>query len=302
MEKIINYFNNITYKKDYPLFDLTWFKVGGNAEIAVFPKNIKEVIQILNICKKKNIPLFILGGGANVIISDSGLPGVTLITSKLNKISLQNGKIYAECGVNLENLAEFAYVKNISGFEFLYNIPGSVGGSLMMNAGNNYGEMKEITFSVNAFGNNKIQKFKNKYCNFGYRTSFFKVNKMFIFSAEFKGNLRKDNFEIRSLMDKIKNERSRKFPLEYPNGGSVFKRPKGDYAGRLIEISGCGGMKIGGAEVSTKHKGFIVNKNNATATDIKNLIKKVQKTVFNNTGRLLEREQIFLPEDFYKIT
>jgi UDP-N-acetylmuramate dehydrogenase len=125
----------------------------------------------------------------------------------------------------------------------------------------------------------------------------FKQNNFFVVGAWFNGLKRGKREDIESLMNKIKEERTAKFPLEYPNGGSVFKRPKGDYAGRLIEISGCGGMSVGGACVSEKHKGFIVNKNNATSSDIKQLIKKVQQTVQNKTGILLEREQIFLPED-----
>ncbi len=284
--------------ENYPLKDITWYKTGGNAEFAVFPKNNKELIRVFTIANKKQIPLFVLGGCANVIISDKGLPGITLITSKLNKIFFKSGKIYAQCGVSLKELAEFAASKGVTGFEFLYDIPGSVGGSLIMNAGNNYGETSMVVRSVDALNPCcKLISVKLQFCKFGYRTSVFKEKDMFVLGAWFNGAKKGEKKEIFKLMNKIKKERTLKFPLEYPNGGSVFKRPKGDYAGRLIEVSGCGGMNVGGAFVSEKHKGFIVNKNNATSTDIKRLIKKVQLTVKDKTGIMLEREQIFLPED-----
>lgn len=298
MNYLTGLFKGIETREKFSLKESTWYKVGGDAEIAVFPKSLKEVLKIFNTCKKKDIPFFVIGGGANVIVSDNGLPGVTLITSSLNKIYLKSNCIYAESGVSLEKLADFACNKGITGFEFLFDIPGSVGGSLIMNAGNNYGEIKNIAnniFAINRFG--KVKKYGQKFAKFGYRTSIFKESSTFIFAGEFKAFNRGPKLKIKELMDNIRKERKSKFPLEFPNGGSVFKRPIGDYAGRLIELSGCGGMNVNDAEVSNKHKGFIINKGNAKASDIKNLIKKIQNIVNEKTGFTLEREQVYLPED-----
>jgi len=298
MKNIKKLLSGIELREKFSLKELTWYKVGGEAELAVFPKDLKEISKIFVLCKKKKIPFCVIGGGANIIVSDDGIEGITIITSKLNKVRLLSGKIIAECGVSLEGIAEYAYEKEISGFEFLYDIPGSVGGSIIMNAGNNYGEINDILFMVRAINSEgKLKQYPAKYSMLGYRTSVFKEKNMFVLNSVFKAFKTKDKSKIRKLMDYIKTERHSKFPLEYPNGGSVFKRPVDDYAGRLIEVSGCGGMKVGGAEVSMKHKGFIVNKKDASASDIKLLIKKVQSTVKEKTGTTLEREQIFLPED-----
>jgi len=289
---------NADYKENFPLKEFTEYRVGGNGEIVIFPHSTEVLKKVSFFCFKNAIPFYLLGGGANVIVSDNGVEGVVCITKKLDKIYLKNGKIFAECGVSLEKLAIFAAENEISGFEFAYNIPGTVGGALIMNAGNNYGEFADIVCRVNALTKNGRElRFKKSLCGFGYRTSVFKQRKLIVLSAVFHGKKGKKE-EIFELMSKIKSERERKFPLEYPNAGSVFKRPKGHYAGKLIEDAGCGGLKVGDAMVSLKHKGFIVNLGNATAKDIKNLIAVVQKRVYEKFGVKLEREQIFFPEDF----
>ncbi len=297
LEKFLK-LKNIDFFKDLSLKEFSCYKVGGNAEFAVFPNTLDKFKSVFWFCRKNRIPFYVLGGGANVIISDSGVKGVVCLTQKLNALKFKNGKIYAECGVSLESLALFAAKKGVGGFEFAYDIPGTVGGALIMNAGNNYGEFSEITCSVKALDNSGREwNFKNKMCEFGYRTSVFKRKKLIILSAEFDATKREDRKNIYSLCEKIRKERAEKFPLEYPNAGSVFKRPKGYFAGKLIEDAGCGGLKVGDAMVSLKHKGFIVNLGNATADDIKRLISLVQQTVFRKFGVKLEREQIFFPED-----
>jgi UDP-N-acetylmuramate dehydrogenase len=290
--------SGISHRKNYPIQAHTAYKVGGDAELAAFPDSPSQLCTLISWCRSRQLPFFLIGGGANIIVSDDGLPGITIFTANLNQLKLQDGKIVAECGVSMENLALFTARHGISGFEFLYDIPGSVGGSLIMNAGNNDGEMKHVTCFVQAMTpGNRVISLPGNQCNFGYRTSRFKEEKMVVIQAAFAATMRKPEKEIRAEMERIKEERLRKFPMEYPNGGSVFKRPPGDYAGRLIEVSGCGGMRVGDAQVSTKHRGFIVNLGHATATDIRNLIALVQKKVKETHGVVLEREQIFLPED-----
>ncbi|NOY23299.1 MAG: UDP-N-acetylmuramate dehydrogenase [Acidobacteria bacterium] len=290
--------NGISYRENYPVQAHTAYKVGGNAELAVFPASLPELRVLIGWCRSRKLPFFLIGGGANIIVSDDGLPGITIFTENLNQLKLQNGKIVAQCGASMETLALFAAEHGISGFEFLYDIPGSVGGALIMNAGNNDGEMKNVTCLVQAVtAANRIVSLTGRQCEFGYRTSRFKEDKLVVLQATFNASDRRPEKAIRAEMNRIKEERHRKFPMEFPNGGSVFKRPPGDYAGRLIEVSGCGGLRVGNAQVSTKHRGFIVNLGNATASDIRGLIALVQKQVKTSQGVALEREQIFLPED-----
>ncbi len=293
--------NEISYRENYPIQNHTAYKVGGNAKLAAFPTSLQKLRVLISWCRSRKLPFFLIGGGANIIVSDNGLPGITVFTEQLNRLSLKNGKIIAECGVSLETLAIFAAEHNISGFEFLYDIPGSVGGALIMNAGNNDGEIKNITCFVQAIAEtNRVVSLNQHQCAFGYRTSRFKKEKLVVLQAAFNASNRKSEKTIRVEMNRIKDERHQKFPMEFPNGGSVFKRPPGDYAGRLIETAGCSGLRVGDAEVSTKHRGFIVNLGNATAADIRELIALVQKRVKETHGILLEREQIFLPEDIEK--
>ncbi len=290
--------SGISYRENYLIKPHTTYQVGGNAKLALFPASPVELQKIIGWCRSLTLPYFLIGGGANIIVSDDGLPGITILTENLNKLKLQNGKIIADCGVSMENLAIFAADHGISGFEFLYDIPGSVGGALMMNAGNNDGEIKNITCAVQAMTTeNHVLSLTNTQCGFGYRSSRFKKERMVVLQAAFTAVNRKPVSGIRKKMNRLKEERHRKFPMEYPNGGSVFKRPHGDYAGRLIEAANCGGLQVGNAQVSTKHRGFIVNLGNATASDIRGLIALVQKRVKAAQGVTLEREQIFLPED-----
>ncbi len=290
---------NIEFFESFSLKEFTTYKTGGKGEIVIFPDTVEKLKESFMLCKQLQIPFYVLGGGANVIVNDNGVEGVVCITKNLNKVYYKSGKILAQCGVSLENLSYFAYTKGVSGFEFAYNIPGTVGGALIMNAGNNYGEFKDIVCNVRALDREGREfAFQKSMCQFGYRTSIFKKEGYVILEAVFTATARQDKAKILSLMEKIKRERESKFPLEYPNAGSVFKRPEGYYAGKLIEEAGCGGLRVGDAMVSEKHKGFIVNLGNATSKDIKDLIALVQKRVYDKFGVKLEREQIFFPEDF----
>ncbi len=300
MRKTVAFFqkNNISYRENFPIAPHTAYKVGGKAELAVFPATLPQFHILISWCRARKSPFFLIGGGANIIVSDQGLPGITIFTGDLNRLELKNGKILADCGVSLKDLASFAAEKGISGFEFLYDIPGTVGGAVIMNAGNNNGEIKEIACQVQVMTikNRTITLTRNQ-CEFDYRSSRFKREKMVVLRACFDAGKRKSTPDIQREMTRIKEERHRKFPMEFPNGGSVFKRPPDDFAGRLIEAAGCGGLQVGGAQLSVKHHGFIINRGNATAADIRELIYRIRKKVKESQGVLLEREQIFLPED-----
>lgn len=289
---------DVCFQEHYPLKSHTTYQVGGAAELAVFPASLRELIHCVQSARKTGIPVFILGGGANVIVADDGLPGVTVLTRSLNDIRLRGPMLDADCGVTLEQLARFTAERGISGFHFLYDIPGSVGGSLIMNAGNYHGQMADIFDRATVLdADGCIREYRNRDAGFGYRTSRFKESGAVILSARFRAVDRQRPSVLRDRNESLRRERWRKFPMEFPNGGSVFKRPPGDYAGRLIEISGCGGMRVGDAELSRKHHGFIINLGNATAANIRGLILQVQERVLAHTGIRLDREQIFLPED-----
>jgi len=167
-----------------------------------------------------------------------------------------------------------------------------------MNAGNNHGEMKQICTRIRVLEtDNRLRDFRGGHAEFGYRTSYFKQNGCLILSAQFRASARRPAGDLLFENEEMRRERWNRFPMEFPNGGSVFKRPPGDFAGRLIEAAGCGGMRVGDAELSRKHHGFIVNLDHATAADIRTLIRQIQDRVYADSGVRLEREQIFLPED-----
>jgi len=261
-----------------PLSRHTSFRVGGPAEIFVQPKTTEEMIQIREICCKNNIPITILGDGTNVLVADAGLKGVVICTNKMNEIEVyENGRIRAQAGARLSRVAEMACKSSLAGFEFASGIPGTVGGAVYMNAGAYDHDIGEFCESVMLFDNHIIEK-SGADMEFGYRKSFAQQSNVFILEALFKleyGN--KD--DIREKMNELNAKRRASQPIDMPSAGSTFKRPPGFYAGKLIQDSGFKGFSIGGAQVSEKHAGFIVNKGNATAQDIFNLIQTVREGV-----------------------
>ena len=269
----------------------TSFKIGGKCKILAYPKNPKQVLYILNICKNNGIPYFILGRGSNLLVSDSGFEGVVISSKNLNNIKLiSDNEIYCESGVNLSKLCSFALENSLSGLEFAFGIPGSVGGAVFMNAGAYGGKMKDIVKNVTHLDNmGHIQKLSEHDLKFSYRHSVYQEQDSFILGAILK-LFKSDKSKIRLKMDELLGKRKAKQPLEFPSAGSVFKRPKNGYAAELIEKCGLKGEKIGGAQVSQKHSGFIVNLGGATSDDVNNLIKKIQKVVVKNSGVFLEPE------------
>ena len=286
--------NNIICKENEPMCNHTTFKIGGNADLFVCVKNKEQLKEVLKITKEEKIPLFVLGLGSNLLVSDNGIEGVVLSLEEMKEISINQNTVTAEAGAHLSMVCTFAQINSLGGLEFAFGIPGSVGGALYMNAGVYGGEMKDVVVSadcINQYGE-LVTLTKNE-MELGYRTSTFKQNGHIILSVTF-ALLRKDSKQVMAEMEDYASRRREKQPLEYPSAGSTFKRPTGYFAGALIEQNGLKGFCVGGAEVSEKHAGFVINKNNATAADVKELISQVAGKVYKNNGVKLEPEVIFV--------
>ena len=285
--------NGITFSKDEPMLRHTTFKIGGNADVFVEPENIGELKFVLKTARDCLVPVFILGKGSNILVSDSGIEGATVSLLKMNNLSVEGEKIICECGARLAAVCLLAQQNGLSGLEFAYGIPGSVGGALFMNAGAYGGEMSDVVEGAYCLDENFNEKYIEKSeMDLSYRHSIFKNNMIItrvIFSLS-KGE--KD--DILSKMNEILQKRKDKQPLEFPSAGSTFKRPKGNYAGTLIEKNGLKGSCVGGAMVSEKHAGFIINYEGASASDVLGLIDKIREKVKEGDGIVLEPEVIFI--------
>lgn len=264
---------------DEPMKDHIYFKVGGPADILVTPKEKEQVIKTINLCKKHNVPYFLLGNGSNLLVKDGGIEGVVIKFCKLNKISISGTELKAFSGALLKDVCKAALSEDLAGIEFSCGIPGSIGGAVCMNAGAYNGEISQVVKEVEAIDNSgNIFTLNREELEFGYRTSIVMKKNYAVLSATLslqKGIHDKIEFRIKDLT----RRREEKQPLEYPSAGSTFKRPEGHFAAKLIEDAGLKGFAIGGASVSSKHAGFIINHNKASAKDILVVIAHVQKVV-----------------------
>ena len=288
---------NIKIKLNEPMKNHTSFKIGGNCDYFVMPENAEQLKGVINKAKELEIPFFVLGKGSNLLVSDSGIEGAVISMQGLNEIKVSGDEITAGAGVSVANLCNAALQNGLSGIEFAYGIPGSVGGGLYMNAGAYGGQFSDAVVSAEYLTRDgEVVKIGLADMELGYRTSIFKQNGGIILSASFK--LQKGEADkIKAAMDDYMERRITKQPLEYPSAGSVFKRPEGYFAGALIEQNNLKGFSVGGAQVSVKHAGFIINYENATANDVKSLIKEIQSVVKNADGVDLETEIIFVGKE-----
>lgn len=280
-----------------PMKKHTTFRVGGEARLYVDVQNIEQLRLLMRYLRSHAIPYFIKGNGSNLLVSDYGYQGVVIELGKnFSNVSAKAGKVYASAGTLLSQAAKCACDAGLSGLEFASGIPGTVGGAMVMNAGAYDGEMKQVVEEVTLLlPDDTIAAFSVDDMHFGYRTSILKKEPYIVLSAVF--SLQEKNKElIQEKMTDFSTRRKEKQPLEYPSAGSTFKRPQGFFAGKLIMDSGLKGYKIGGAQVSEKHAGFVINKGNATAAEIYQLVKFIQTKVQDNTGVLLEPEVITLGE------
>jgi UDP-N-acetylmuramate dehydrogenase len=285
-------------KIDEPMSNHTSFKVGGPADILVTPDNKEELQKIVKLCRSEKIPLFILGNGTNLIVRDKGIRGIVVkIAGKFSKINVADEIIEAQAGILLSKLANAAMESHLTGLEFASGIPGTLGGAVTMNAGAYEGEMKDVIHKTLYMDNRgEFAEIQGDEHQFAYRSSFIQKSGGIVLSSLIKLKRGKKE-EIKGLMDDLNQRRKDKQPLELPSAGSVFKRPEGHYTGKLIENCGLKGFQMGGAQVSGKHCGFIVNSGNATCDDIVNLIKYVQISVKDKFGVELQTEVKIVGEE-----
>lgn len=277
----------------------TTMRVGGPCDCIVFPDEISKIKEVIDFCKNENITFFVIGNGSNLLVKDEGIHGVVIkLGHRFGKIELDGEYILAYAGATMPTLSQLAKKNSLKGLEFACGIPGTIGGGVKMNAGAYGSQISDILYEVTYMDEKEeIKTIKNKDCSFGYRKSIFTINPNYvILSAKFK--LERGNIdEIENKMKENSLARKAKQQLEYPNFGSVFKRPEGYFVGKLVDDAGLRGYKIGGAQVSTKHTGFIVNVDNATCKDVLDLIGYVQTTVYNKFNVKLTPEVIIIGGD-----
>lgn len=274
-----------------PMSKHTTFRVGGPAEYFLVPETAEEVVKLVALCKEEKIPFYIIGNGSNLLVSDAGYPGAIIqIGRRMNEITVEGTTIKAQAGALLSAIGNKALEHSLGGFEFAAGIPGCLGGACVMNAGAYGGEMKDILKSVtvlNAKG--EIEELAADQLDLGYRTSLIGKRGDIVLEAKMELT-EKDPEEIKALMDDLRQKRVEKQPLDYPSAGSTFKRPEGYFAGKLIQDAGLKGFQVGGAQVSEKHSGFVINKDHASAADIDSLMRQVSEKVEEKFGVPLEAE------------
>jgi UDP-N-acetylmuramate dehydrogenase len=278
-------------KTGEPMEMHTTFRVGGPADYFVLPETKEELRETVLLCRREEMPYYILGNGSNLLVSDKGYRGVIIqVFKSMNKIRADGNCIHAQAGALLSAIAARALEKSLKGFEFASGIPGTLGGACVMNAGAYGGEMKQVLKQVTVLDSEgNILAIPSEDLEMGYRTSIIAKEGHIVLEAVIE--LEEGNEEeIRSLMEELKNKRVEKQPLEYPSAGSTFKRPEGYFAGKLIQDSGLRGFSVGGAQVSEKHCGFVINKDHATAADIAELMRRVSQCVEEKFGVALEPE------------
>ncbi|MDN4526608.1 UDP-N-acetylmuramate dehydrogenase [Fictibacillus fluitans] len=275
-----------------PIKKHTYTKLGGEADIFVTPTTIGQLKAVLEIAKEYHTPVTVMGNGSNLIIKDNGLMGLTINLEHMNEINILHHSIYAQAGAGLIDVSRKALEMKLSGLEFACGIPGTIGGALYMNAGAYGGQVSDVLLRALVMNNEgDLLTLTKDELNMGYRKSLIATGDYIVLEAEFR--LEPGIYkEIKDKMDHFTYLRESKQPLEYPSCGSVFKRPEGYYTGKLIQDCGLQGMRIGGAQISTKHAGFIVNVGGATSKDYTDLIRIIQKTVKQRYGVDLETEVI----------
>ena len=282
----------------------TSFRAGGRADIFVTPQDLQEAADIVRLLLADKVPYTVIGNGSNLLVSDSGYRGCIVCLGRgCDRITVDGEHITAGAGAMLSKVANTAYENSLAGMEFASGIPGCLGGAVVMNAGAYGGEMKDIITTVTMLDavTQEIVTVDANNMHFGYRTSIVKEHPYVVLEAGLKlssGNRE----EIKALMDDLAVRRRTKQPLEYPSAGSTFKRPPGNFAGKLIEDAGLKGFSVGGAQVSEKHCGFVINKGGATANDIIKLIGMVRQKVYEKFNVTLEPEVVILGEDIKEVS
>lgn len=283
--------NGINMVQNEPMSAHTTFRIGGNAKYFAEVENEQQLIDLLKLCREYKVPVTILGNGSNMLVPDEGIDGCVIkLSGSFGQIELNGDRIICGTAVPLSKLCIFAAENNLSGLEFAYGIPGNTGGAAFMNAGAYGGQMSDVLVACHHITlDGEKGSIPADELELGYRHSIYADNGYIITAIEVQLN-KGDKQKIYDQMNELMQRRRDKQPLEYPSAGSIFKRPEGYFAGTLIEQSGLKGYTIGGAQVSEKHAGFIINIGNATCNDVLNLIEHIQKTVLDRFGVQLECE------------
>lgn len=288
---VADYLPHMTWLSDEPMKNHTSLRIGGPAKRMALPRSREELVILLGFLQQEGAQPFFLGNGTNLLVADEGIERVVISTAQLNCIEYDGGtELSADAGVSLARLAVFAWKQGLTGLEFAHGIPGSLGGGVVMNAGAYGGELKDVLVSVTAVFPDGVRTLSTSELALGYRKSIFSsCPDAAVLCARVR--LQKGEGEtIKTRMDELMAKRRASQPLDVPSAGSTFKRPVGHFAGTLIEQCGLKGTRVGGAEVSCKHAGFLVNVGGATCADMLALIEKVQRTVLGQTGVQLEPE------------
>lgn len=282
---------------DEPMRNHTWFEIGGTADVLVIPNSVDKLVHIIEYIRKKDIPTFLIGNGSNLLVKDGGIRGIVIKTDKIDGIMVKEDTIVAECGALLEDISKKALDASLTGFEFACGIPGTLGGAVFMNAGAYDGEMSFVLESVRVITKDlRVITLKKESLEMGYRTSIIKTENYVVLDAVIKLSPGRVE-DIKEKIDDLTHRREERQPLEFPSAGSTFKRPTGHYAGKLIQDAGLKGYQIGGAQVSEKHSGFVINKDHAEAKDVLNLISYIQSTVMDKFNVELCTEVLIVGED-----
>lgn len=291
VEKLVDIAGKEYVKTEESMANHCTFKCGGNAEIFVAPGSIDELTEVIKACREADYPFMVIGNGSNLLVRDEGYKGVIIeVNNRISNIDVIGEDIVADAGAKLSVVASAAMENDLAGFEFAHGIPGNVGGAVVMNAGAYGGEMKDVIKWVKVLDKDgNIVKLDASQLEMGYRTSKIAKEGMIVLQMCI-GLVISTAGEVAMVMQFLMQQRRAKQPLEYPSAGSTFKRPEGYFAGKLIEDAGLRGYRVGGAMVSEKHCGFVINYENATATDVIHLIKDVQKKVKEQFDVELEPE------------
>lgn len=301
MEEIRNKIENMNLGKilyNEPMKNHTTFKIGGPADIVIIPTTEEELIKSVKFCRENQVEFMIMGNGSNLLVKDGGIRGIVIkIGEGFNAIKIENTTVFCEAGALLSEVSNAVLEHSLQNFEFASGIPGTIGGAITMNAGAYGGEMKDVVANVRVLDNdNNVRTYETKDMNFRYRNSRVGDEGLIVLSIE----LSLESGDYNTIDEKIKeltHKRKSKQPLEFPSGGSTFKRPEGYFAGKLIEDSGLCGLRHRGAMVSDKHCGFVINKDNANCSDVLHLISVIQKVVKDKYDVVLETEIKIIGED-----
>ena len=286
------------YLLNAPMSEHTTFKIGGAADVLIFPSTTADVISIFKLTNERGLNCTILGNGSNVLVLDGGIRGVVMkFNGEFSTIKREGRRLIAGAGAKLKDVSNFAAENGLTGLEFAVGIPGSIGGAVFMNAGAYGGEMKNVVSVVRAVSRDgRLLELRGNELDLGYRRSVFQSNGYAICEVELELE-DGDVDQIKSSMEDFTQRRQSKQPLEYPSAGSTFKRPEGHFAGTLIDRTGLKGLRVGGAMVSEKHAGFVVNAGGATASDVLKLIDEVKRRVYEAYGVKLSPEVRIIGEE-----